>query len=55
MAQFGPLTIDPSGRFLYVSGSRDMLGFSIDANTGALTPIGSAIPYPGTTMLTYVQ
>jgi 6-phosphogluconolactonase (cycloisomerase 2 family) len=29
--------------------------FSIDANTGALTAVGSAVLVPGATVLTFVQ
>jgi 6-phosphogluconolactonase (cycloisomerase 2 family) len=51
----GPLTTDPAGRFLYTTGSGGLLAFSIDPQTGGLTPIGSAIPYAGATVLTFVQ
>ena len=37
-----PLTIDPSGRYVYVAGTANRLGaFAIDAGTGGLTPLPS--------------
>ncbi|HET6180279.1 MAG TPA: beta-propeller fold lactonase family protein [Candidatus Sulfotelmatobacter sp.] len=51
----GPLTSDPTGQFLYTTIRGSMLAFSINASTGALTPIGSPIPYVGASVLTFVQ
>ncbi len=51
----GPLTTDLAGRFLYTTGPGGLLAFSIDPQSGALTPIGSPIPYGGATVLTFVQ
>ena len=41
----GSVTVDPSGKFAYVtnSGSGDVSAYTIDATTGALTSIGSAV------------
>jgi len=50
----GPLVASPFGGYLYTSGSGGLLTLSIDS-TGALTLVGSAIPYAGATVLTYVQ
>jgi len=37
-----PLTIDPSGRYVYVAGTENRLGaFAIDAGNGGLTPLPS--------------
>jgi 6-phosphogluconolactonase (cycloisomerase 2 family) len=51
----GPLTTDNYGGFLYTASADGMLTFSIDGSTGALTQVGSAVPYDGATVLTYVQ
>jgi len=50
----GGMTTDPYGSFLYVS-TPAIMTFSIDANTGALTEIGTPVPFGGATVLTYVQ
>jgi 6-phosphogluconolactonase (cycloisomerase 2 family) len=45
----GELALDPAGRFLYVLRSADVLGYSVNATTGALTPISQAEGFsPGT-------
>jgi hypothetical protein len=31
------------------------MAFKIDATTGTLTQVGSAIPFPGATVLAFVQ
>ena len=49
----GALVASPFGGFLYTSGA-GLMTLSIDS-TGALTQVGSAIPYAGATVLTYVQ
>jgi 6-phosphogluconolactonase (cycloisomerase 2 family) len=51
----GPLAISPFGAYLYTAGSGGLLAFRIDPQTGALTQIGSPIPYAGATVLTFVQ
>jgi hypothetical protein len=51
----GAMTADPSGQFLYVSGSGGMMAFSINSSTGALTEIGTPVPFAGATVLTYVR
>jgi 6-phosphogluconolactonase len=51
----GPLAIAPSGAYLYTTGSGGLLAFRIDPQSGALTQIGSPIPYGGATVLTFVQ
>lgn len=50
----GALTTDTAGAFLYVSGPQGMLVFSIDPNTGALTQVGTPVPFAGATVLKYV-
>jgi len=50
----GALAASPFGGFLYTSGSGGLLTLSIDS-TGALSQVGSPIPYAGATVLTYVQ
>ena len=49
-----PLTTD-YGNYLYTASADGLLTFSIDGSTGALTQVGSPIPYDGATVLTYVQ
>jgi 6-phosphogluconolactonase len=48
VAGSGPrwITLDPSGKFVYVvnGGSADLSAFALNATTGALTSVGSAIP-----------
>jgi 6-phosphogluconolactonase len=51
----GPLAASPFGGFLYTTGSGGLLTLRIDPQTGALTPVGSPIPYGGATVLTFVQ
>jgi 6-phosphogluconolactonase len=51
----GGAMITDYGSFLYTASANGMLAFSIDDSTGALTQVGSAIPYDGATVLTYVQ
>jgi len=50
----GTLAVDPYGPYLYVSGAGGMSAYKIDGVTGALTQIGSAIPYIGATAMTFV-
>jgi 6-phosphogluconolactonase len=50
----GAITTDVGGSFLYASGAAGMTTFSIDANTGALTQVGTAVPYSGATVLAYL-
>ena len=50
----GPLVASPFGGFLYTTGPGGLLAFSINPQTGALTQVGSAIPYAGATVLTFV-
>lgn len=52
--QAGSLTTG-FGTFLYSSGAGGMMTFSIDSSSGGLTQLGTTIPFPGATMLTYVQ
>ena len=49
----GAITSDIFG-FLFVSGSSGMTSFKVDVKSGALTQVGSPVPYPGATVLTYV-
>jgi 6-phosphogluconolactonase len=51
----GPLAATPFLGFLYTTGSGGLLTLRIDPQTGALTPVGSPIPYGGATVLTFVQ
>ena len=39
------VSVDPSGKFAYVanSGSNDVSAYTINATTGALTPIGAVV------------
>jgi len=61
VATFDP-ALDPEGKFLYVSagatggllGSGGMLGFKVDANSGALTPLASSPFSSGTALLDLV-
>ncbi len=50
----GPLVASPFGGFLYTTGSGGLLALSINPQTGALTQVGSSIPYTGATVLTFV-
>ena len=50
----GPLVASPFGGFLYTTGPGGLLAFSINPQTGALTQVGSAVPYGGATVLTFV-
>jgi 6-phosphogluconolactonase (cycloisomerase 2 family) len=50
----GPLITD-YGAYLYTSSANGLMTFGIDGSTGALTQVGSAVPYDGATVLTYVQ
>jgi 6-phosphogluconolactonase len=50
----GPLVASSLGGFLYTTGSGGLMAFSINPQTGALTQIGSAVPYAEATMLTFV-
>jgi len=50
----GALAASLSGPFLYTTGSGGLMTLSIDS-TGALTPVGSVIPYAGATVLTIVE
>lgn len=49
------LAASPFGGFLYTTGSGGLLTLRIDPQTGALTPVGSPIPYGGATVLMFVQ
>lgn len=51
----GAITSDTFGSFLFVSGTDGMTSFKVDVTSGALTQVGSPIPYAGATVLTYVQ
>jgi 6-phosphogluconolactonase (cycloisomerase 2 family) len=51
----GALTTNSSGSFLYTAGSDGMMAFKIDATSGILTQVGSAIPFAGATVLSFVQ
>jgi 6-phosphogluconolactonase len=51
----GPLAVAPNGAYLYTTGTGGMLAFRIDPQSGALTQVGSPIPYGGATVLTFVQ
>lgn len=48
------LATDVGYSYLYASGPSGMMVFSIDASTGALTQIGSPIPFPAATAIAYV-
>jgi 6-phosphogluconolactonase len=50
----GPLVVSPFGGFLYTTGSGGLLAFSVNPQTGALTQVGSTVPYAGATVLTFV-
>jgi 6-phosphogluconolactonase (cycloisomerase 2 family) len=50
----GPLVASPFGGFLYTTGPSGLLAFSINPQTGALTQVGSSVPYAGATVLTFV-
>jgi 6-phosphogluconolactonase len=50
----GPLVASPFGGFLYTTGPGGLLALSVNPQTGALTQVGSAIPYGGATVLTVV-
>ena len=50
----GPLVASRFGGFLYTTGPGGLLAFSINPQSGALTQVGSAIPYGGATVLTGV-
>jgi len=49
------LVIDPLGPFLYASGASTISAYTVNTQTGALTPIaGSPFPAPPATVLTLV-
>jgi 6-phosphogluconolactonase len=48
-------TSNLTGSILYVAGSGAMTAFKIDSATGALTQVGSGVPYPGATVLAFLQ
>lgn len=50
----GPLVASPFGGLLYTTGPGGLLALSVNPQTGALTQVGSAIPYGGATVLTVV-
>jgi 6-phosphogluconolactonase len=50
----GPLATPPYGAYLYTTGPGGLLTFSVNPQTGALTPVGSPIPYAGATVLTFL-
>jgi len=45
--------ITSAEKYLYTTGSGGMQAFSIDLTTGALTQVGSTIPYAGATVLVF--
>jgi len=49
----GAITSDIFG-FLFASGAGGMTSFKVDVTSGALTQVGSPIPYAGATVLTYI-
>lgn len=49
----GAITSDIFG-FLFVSGTGGMTSFKVDVTGGALTQVGSPVPFAGATALTYV-
>lgn len=49
----GPLVASPFGGYLYTAGAGGLMTFSINPQTGALTQVGSAIPFAGSTVLTF--
>ena len=51
----GAITTDVGGNFIYASGADGMTTYGIDANTGALTQVGSPVPYSGATVLEFIQ
>ena len=51
----GPLAASPFGGFLYTTSSGGLLTLSIDPQTGALTPVGSPVPFGGAQVLIFVQ
>jgi 6-phosphogluconolactonase (cycloisomerase 2 family) len=51
----GAMTVNAPGTFLYTAGQGGMMTLQIDANTGALTQVGSTISFSGATVLAYVQ
>jgi 6-phosphogluconolactonase (cycloisomerase 2 family) len=51
----GATTSDTFGDFLFVSGTGGVTSFKVDVTSGALTQVGSPVPYAGATALTYVQ
>jgi len=48
------LAPDPIGSFMYASGSNGLLALSIDPTSGALTEIGTPVPYAGAIAMTVV-
>ena len=51
----GPLASSLDGAFLYTTGPNGLTTFSINPQTGALTQVGTPIPYGGASVLTFVQ
>jgi 6-phosphogluconolactonase len=51
----GPLATSLDGAYLYTTGPNGLTTFSINPQTGALTQVGTPIPYGGATVLTFVQ
>ncbi len=51
----GTLATSLDGAFLYTTGPNGLTTFSINPQTGALTQVGTPIPYGGATVLTFVQ
>ena len=49
------LTANLSGNFLYTSGVKGLQVWSIDLTTGALTQVGSPVPFAGATMLVFAM
>lgn len=51
----GPLAISLDGAYVYTTSTNGLTTFSINPQTGALTQVGTPIPYDGATVLTFVQ
>jgi len=50
-----PLATSFDGAYLYTDGPNGLTTFSINPQTGALTQVGTPIPYGGASLLTFVQ
>ncbi len=51
----GAMTTDLTGSFLYSATASGMMAFKINPTTGALTQVGSTLPFTGATALAFVQ